>query len=230
MAPRVVYLLIAIPLCLGGLASHAQEEPRGPVTWYAQALARGDAGLNVTHFWSKGARMRAETVVAGHKIVTIVNGSSYYAFDATSGKGITIERGKSAIAQDRDDRRPFGNEYEHLIAQGAEMIEKEEQLGRETGIFRVTDDFGRRKLWVTLDDFHLPLRIEVYERASTRRTTTDYVNWQSGLPIEDSFFEPDPRAELEHMDYATYTERTATEGPVGPVPVLYNRLLNGQEP
>ncbi len=35
-----------------------QEEPKkpsGPPTWYAQALARGDAGLNVTHFWSKGA-------------------------------------------------------------------------------------------------------------------------------------------------------------------------------
>jgi hypothetical protein len=168
--------------------------------------------------------------VAGHKIVTIVSGSSYHAFDATSGKGITIEREKSAMARDRDDRRPFGNEYERLIEQGAEMIDKQEQMGRETGIFRITDDFGRRKLWVTLDEFHLPLRIEVYERASTRRTTTDYVNWQSGLAIEDSFFEPDPRATFERMDYATYAKRSATEGPIGPVPVLYNRLLSAQEP
>ena len=217
--------LLGVATLLVGLSAWAEET--GPVTWYAQALARGDAGLNVTHFWSKGARMRAETVIAGHKVVTLVNGSTYYAYDAITGEGVAIEREKSAIAQDRDDRRPFGNEYERLLELGAEMIEKEEQMGRETGVFRITDDFGRRKLWVTLDDLHLPLRIEIYERASTRRTTTDYVNWQSGLPIEDSFFEPDPRARFEPMNYATYAKRSATEGPVGPVPVLYNSLLSG---
>jgi outer membrane lipoprotein-sorting protein len=234
MPPLLVSLLLALTLYLAGLTSHAQaegtEEPSGPVTWYAQALARGDAGLNVTHFWSKGALMRAETVIAGHKIITLVNGPTYYAYDATTGSGLAIGREKGAMALDRDDHRPFGKEYERLVELGAELIETENQLGRETGIYRVTDDFGRRKLWVTLDDLRLPLRIEIYERASTRSTTTDYVNWQSGFAIEDSFFAPDPRVELEAMDYATYAKRSAVEGPVGPVPVLYGSLLSAKKP
>ena len=57
----------------------------------------------------------------------------------------------------------------------------------------------------------------------------DYINWQRGLPIEDAFFTPDPRMELETLDYATYARRTATEGAVGPVPVLYGQLLSVQE-
>ena len=60
----------------------------GPPTWYAQALARGAAGLNVTHFWSKGPWLRAETVVAGHKVVNIVKGDWYYAYDGLTGRGM----------------------------------------------------------------------------------------------------------------------------------------------
>src|SRR4029450_3514507 len=78
-------------LLVAALASATAEEPKkpsGPPTWYAQALARGDAGLNVTHLWSKGASLRAETVVAGHKIVTIVHGDRYYAYDGLTGEGV----------------------------------------------------------------------------------------------------------------------------------------------
>jgi len=216
----LVVMLLAAPL------SPFAEEAAGPTTWYAQTLTRGDAGLNVTHFWSKGSKLRAETVVAGHKIVTIVSGSTYYAYDGLSGEGIAIRRDASSIALDRADRRPFGNEYERLLALGAELVREEELMGRATGVFRLTGDFGKRELWATLDDHHLPLRMEIYKRASTQRTTTDYLNWQSGLAIDDNFFEPDARAVLESMDYATYATRTATEGPVGPVPVLYNTLLS----
>src|SRR5262245_33622183 len=56
----------------------AKPAANGTPTWYAQALARGAGGLNVTHFWSKGPWLRAETVVAGHKVVNIVKGPWYY--------------------------------------------------------------------------------------------------------------------------------------------------------
>lgn len=219
--------LVVILLC-ASLASVADEPAASttPTTWYAQALTRGDAGLNVTHFWSKGPKLRAETVVAGHKVVTIVSGSTYYAYDDLSAEGIAIRRDQSAIERDRDDRRPFGNEYERLLDLGAELVREEILMGRATGVFRLTDDFGKRELFATLDDLHLPLRIEIYKRASSQRTTTDYLNWQSGLAIDDGFFVPDARAKLESMDYPTYATRTATEGPIGPVPVLYNTLLS----
>lgn len=221
----VAVLAAALIWCAAG-ASAEEAIEEGPATWYAQALARGDAGLNVTHFWSKGPLLRAETVVAGHKIVTIVNGPTYYAYDSLSGEGIAIARDASAVEADRAGRRPFGNEYERLVELGAELVREEEMMGRRTGVFRLTDDFGRRELWVTLDDLRIPLRLEIYNRASTQRTTTDYLNWQSGLRVEDGFFEPNPRAKLEAMDYATFAARSATEGPIGPVPILYTRLLS----
>lgn len=203
-----------------------RDRQAGLPTWYAQALTRGDAGLNVTQFWSKGSMLRAETVVSGHKVVTIVKGEWYYAFDGLLKRGLAIHREAAAVARDAPGRRPFGNEYQILIDQGAEKVGEEALLGRRAGIFRVTDRLGRRELWVTLDDDKLPLRLEIFDRRSGQKRYTDYVNWRSGLPIPDSFFEPDPAVELERMEFDEYLRRSVETGPVGPVPVLYSNLLH----
>lgn len=219
---------LALPLGAqeGGAAKPAGKAATEPHTWYAQAMARGEAGLNVTHFWSKGHLLRAETVVAGHKVVTIVNGEWYYAYDGLTGRGLAIRRDPSARANDSPTRRPFGNEYESLLKQGAELVREEDLLGRRTGIYRVTDQLGRRELWATMDEQHLPLRIEIYDRRTSKRRYTDYINWQSQLAIPDTFFQPDTWATLERMEIEEYLTRTATEGPTGPVPVLYANLLH----
>ena len=206
--------------------SASASSSTGAPTWFAQALARGRAGLNVTHFWSKGSMLRAETVVAGHRIVTIVKGDWYYAYDALSRQGTVIRRDPAAVAKDARNRRPFGNEYESLLSQGAELVREEVVVGRKTGVYRVTDELGQRELWATLDDQHLPLRIEIYDRRSTQRRFTDYVNWQSQLPIPDAFFDPEPGLQLERMELEEYFARTIETGPVGPVPVLYANLLH----
>jgi hypothetical protein len=209
-----------------GAEEPAAESSSGGATWYAQALARGQAGLNVTHFWSKGPMLRAETVVAGHRVVTIVKGEWYYAYDALSKRGVAIRRDPAAIERAAQAGRPFGDEYQSLLDQGAELVREEEVLGRKTGVLRVTDDRGQRELWVTLDEERLPLRIEIWDRRSATRRFTDYVNWQSGLAIPDDFFEPEPRIALERVELEEYFARTLREGPVGPVPVLYARLLS----
>jgi len=206
-------------------APDAEEGAAQPYTWYAQAMARGEAGLNVTHFWSKGPLLRAETVVGGHKVVTIVNGEWYYAYDGLTGRGLAIRRDPAARANDSPTRRPFGNEYDSLVRQGAELVREEDLLGRKTGVYRVTDQLGRRELWVTMDEEHLPLRIEIYDRRTSLRRYTDYLNWQTRLAIPDTFFQPDASAQLERMEIEEYLTRTATEGPTGPVPVLYANLL-----
>ena len=220
------FLLVA---AIAAAAEQAKEapakKPSGPPTWYAQALTRGEAGLNVTHFWSKGAMLRAESVVAGHKIVTIVRGDRYYAYDGLTGEGLAIRRDPATVATDRADRRPFAREYEILLGQGAELVREETMLGRKAGIYRVTDDHGRRELWVTQDALRIPLRVEIFDRESGTQRTTDYVNWQSDLAIPDSFFAPDPHAALQEMDYTEYLRRSSEEGSVGPVPVLYTSLL-----
>jgi hypothetical protein len=223
-------LAILAVLLLAPARSSAEEalpkpKPSGPPTWYAQALSRGEAGLNVTHFWSKGAMMRSETVVAGHKIVTIVRGDHYYAFDGLSGEGLSIRREPATVAADRADQRPFAREYEILLHQGAELVREETLIGRRAGIYRVTDEHGRRELWVTQDDLRIPLRVEIFDRNTGAQRTTDYVNWQSDLAIPDSFFAPDSHATLTEMDYTEYLRRSSEEGTVGPVPVLYLALL-----
>jgi hypothetical protein len=220
----ILALLLLAPAA-SRAAENAPKKPSGPPTWYAQALTRGEAGLSVTHFWSKGAMLRAETVVAGHKMVTIVRGDRYYAYDDLSGEGLSIRREPATVAADRPDARPFAREYEILMHQGAELVREETLVGRRAGIYRVTDEHGRRELWVTQDDLRIPLRVDVFDRESGTQRTTDYVNWQSDLPIPDTFFSPDPHATLTEMDYTEYLRRTSQEGSVGPVPVFYTSLL-----
>ena len=198
-------------------------------TWYAQALARGAAGFNVTHFWSKGPWLRAETVVAGHKVVNIVKGPWYYAYDGLTRKGLAIRRDPKAEAQDSPTRRPFGREYEILTNQGAELVKEESVLGRTAGVYRVTDSRGRRELWVTQDPARLTLRLEIYDRRTTGQMVTDYVNWQSEIALPDSFFEPDAGVEIQRMELAEYLRKSVDRGPQGTVPVLYADLLHSKQ-
>jgi hypothetical protein len=93
-------------------------------------------------------------------------------------------------------------------------------------VYRVTDQLGRRELWATMDEAGLPLRLEIYDRRTSRRRYTDYLNWQTQLAIPNGFFEPDSHAALERMELEEYLTRTATQGPTGPVPVLYVNLLH----
>ena len=209
-------------------ASASEPASNGVPTWYAQALARGAGGLNVTHFWSKGPWLRAETVIAGHKVVNIVKGSWYYTYDGLTKRGLAIRRDPKAEAADSPTRRPFGREYEILIGQGAEQIGEQDALGRKVGVYRVTDMRGQREVWVTLDEQKLPLRLEIYDRKSQGRRFTDYVNWQSALIIPDVFFDPEPDVQLERLDLEQYIRRSVEEGPVGAVPVLYADLLHGK--
>lgn len=201
--------------------------PEMPPSWYAQALARADAGLHVTNFWSMGPRMRAESVVRGHRIVTIVNGEWYYAYDAVGKTGVAIQRSPAARVQDRRDRRPFGNHLESLIEQGAEKVRTDQLMGRDVDIFRVTDSRGKRTLWVTRDGARLPLRIEIFSRKSGSTQYTDYLKWMQGLPIQDSFFEPEASVEIKRYTLLEYLKETSETGPIGPVPILYADLLHG---
>lgn len=191
-------------------------------------LSHSDTGLNVTYFWSKGARLRAETVIAGRRVTTIVSGNTYYAYDAVGQNGIAVTRSPKAIAADARGERPFGREFENLVSLGAERIREEKVMGRDCEVFRLTDQWGRRELWVTKDKLRLPVRVIVYRRDTQKTTTTDFVNWLTGLSIADGFFQPESSIALERLDFDTYARRSATGEPIGPVPVLYTDLLVGR--
>jgi hypothetical protein len=182
----------------------------------------------VTQFWSKASLLRAETVVAGHKVVTIVNGPWYIAYDATKGLGIRVKRTDEAIANDAPFKRPFGNEAVKLVKQGAEKIREEVFHGRPAIVYRLTDELGRRTVWTTSDALNIPLRIEFYNRRTANTQATDYIDWLTGLVIAEGFFEPEPRIEFKSYSFEEYAHFTSKIGGVGPVPVLYMDLLRGR--
>jgi hypothetical protein len=211
----------------------APPQPEGapveyPDTWYAQALAHSEIGINVTHFWSKGPLLRAETVVVGRRVVTIVNGDTYYAYDGLGRIGVAVGRAPAAIEQDAKRERPFGNELSSILRQGAESVGSETLGGREVEVFRVTDEHGRRQVWVTPGEERLPLRVEVFRRHTGQILSTDFLNWMSGLPISDAFFEPEPGIEFVRMSIEEYVAKQAEGRPPGPVPIFYTDLLHGR--
>jgi hypothetical protein len=208
-------------------APAAKPSPDSP-TWFSQAISHSDAGLNVSYFWSKGAKLRAETVIAGRRVTTLVTGNTYYAYDAVSQNGVAITRNPKAIAADARGERPFGREFEKLMSQGAERVREEVVMGRECEVFRLTDQLGRRELWVTKDELRLPVRVVVYRRDTQKTTATDFINWLTGLSIADSFFQPESNVAFERLDFETYVQRSSTGEPIGPVPVLYTDLLVGR--
>lgn len=196
-------------------------------TWYAQVLAHSPVGINVTHFWSKDRKLRAETVIAGRRIVTIIDETTYYTYDLLVRTGIAVQRSQVAVAQDAERQRPFGNEYSALIRQGAESIGSDQLGGQEVEVFQITDNRGRRKLWVTDDERRLPLRVFAFQRGQGREMTTDYLNWQRGIPILNAFFLPEPGVDIATLSYEEYVEKQSQRVPLGPVPVLYSDMLHG---
>lgn len=224
---RALGLAALLLLPASAFAENAEKKPPEAETWYARRLTLGDTPLRVEHFWSKGRRMRAHTVVAGHPLITIVNGDRYYVLDALTGKGIGIRRSPRALRADEKGGRPFGNEAKRLLDKGAEKVKTERLAGALCDVYRITDSRGRREVWITQEAPHVPLRIEVFDRSSGRTGRNDYLDWSQSLEIPDAFFEPDPRFEMELVEYEDYLTRSA-DGPVGPAPVLYSDLLHGK--
>lgn len=194
-------------------------------TWYAEAFTQADGTPTQRAMWSKGRKFRDQIVVAGIPATTIVSGDTYYAIDELHGVGVAIQRSPKALALDAKGGRPFLDEAARIEAEGAEKVRTERIGGRACDVYRITNDDGKREAWLTQDALRLPVRIEVYSRA-TDTTSLTYVNWQRGLEIPDAFFEPDPRVRLERMTWQEYVERLG-KGPVGPVPILYGDLLLG---
>lgn len=200
-----------------------------PTSWYALRVTRGDTGVIVTSLWSTGRTLRAEAVISGVPIQQIVNGEWYYVIDGMQHTGMAVRRSPKALQQDlaRPAGRPFGNEGADLEARGAELVREEDVGGRKAKVLRLTDSLGRHEVWVTDDESALPIRIDSTDRSSGVHVVTDYVDWLSEVELPAAFFEPDPRIQLERLEYDEYVQR-ASQGPFGPAPVIFGDLLHGR--
>lgn len=230
IALSLLTVLLGCPIAVCGMAAgaaSAESEPATiqsqPNTWHATTFVRAAIGLRFIHYWSKGSWMRAETMIDGHPIVTIVRGQDYIAFDELTGQGARIKRAPAAVAADARYPRPFGNELEELKAQGGVKVDEEMHGETTVEIWQKTDTLGRRKLWVTSDESRLPVRLDTFVRAGAQTITTNYSDWTRGLAIPDAFFEAAANVQLEELDYPSYVEAASTR-PIGPI--LYPDLLH----
>ncbi len=198
-------------------------------TWYARTRIATKFGPVVNHYWSKGPWLRSETILAGHRVITIVNATHYYVCDLVIGEGTAIERSPEAIARDKDRGRPFGREMDDLIEAGGEIIHEgvSEGAGVPYRIYQLTNDNGRRRVSVTHSDPPLPIRVETFVRASGHNGLLEYAGWQRDLDIADSFFTAPDTIEWQRLSYDEYVTRAPTET-IGPAPVYFRHLLHGE--
>ena len=217
-------LLARSAFALEGEAA-APEAVSAPDTWYAFALSSGSMGTVVVHYWSKGPKMRAETVIAGHPIVTLVDEESYTMIDILGGRGTRVARSEKSKREDAERKRPFAGELEEVLRSGGEKVRAEEVGGQSLGVFRVTNSAGRRTVWVDPTG-QFPVRVETFDRKNSQTSRVDYLGWASGMPIADRFFEPPVDVALGDVSYEAFATRSSS-APVGPVPVFYGELLHG---
>jgi hypothetical protein len=206
---------------------HAEdEEGAAPETWFARMLARNQSQLTVSYFWSQGAKLRVDTVLAGQLIVTIVNGDTYYTYSPSGGGGLAVERAPEAIAADATSGRPFGREVELLRDQGAEKVGEEMFRGRMCDVYRVTDSDGKREIWATQDEPRVTRRSGIFRRSSGTTQYLDYDQWLRGLPIAAGFFEPHAGIELKRYSLSGYLLEATRDGTLGAIQFLH--LLTGR--
>ena len=67
----------------------------------------------------------------------------------------------------------------------------------------------------------------IYSDKASGKSAETMLNWVRGLPLDDSFFEPDPRIALEKMTYEEFLAR-AKEGKPAGFPPLFSDLLSGR--
>jgi outer membrane lipoprotein-sorting protein len=223
--PRTLVAISALVAGLTLLPAPGRAAEGAAETWFAEAITQSDLGVESSYLWSKGRKLRADVVVAGTPVVTIVNGATYYAIDGRSMVGTAIERAPKALADDAKGGRPFLNDGDRMIAMGGEKIGSERIAGRPCDIYRLTDSDGKKTIWMTQDSLHLPVKIELYGRTNGQTATT-IINWSRGFEVPDAFFEPDPRFTLDRISYQEYVNRARERRPSA-VPVLYGDLLHG---
>jgi hypothetical protein len=214
----------ALFLALHALAlpAAAQED-----AWWTQRLTFGTGPALVENLWSKGRRMRAESVFDGNPVVTLVDAERYTIIDVLRGTGVSIARSPIAMGQDAKRERPFGYEARSLL-EIAEKVGTEVRAGRDVDHYRATArDGDRSEVWVTQDELSLPMEELFRARETGAKNQRIYLRWvQAAFP--DAFFEPGPGLKLEKLSYEQYVERTRKGEAIGPAPPLYADLLHGR--
>ena len=229
---RLLLVLLAVVATVAPEGARAAEEAKAeaaPKTWHATVFFSNGSSYRIIHYWSDGAKMRAETLISGHPIATIVRGDRYVVLDRLTGRALDIERAPAAVREDERRSRPFGIELEELKKAGGERVEDTTMSGVPVEVWRLTDDTSRRTVWVSKKAPQVPIRAETFVRGSSQTLVFDYSNWSFDFEVPASFFALPNETLVDRFGYAEFGEKSAKGRVEGP-PILYPDLLHGGTP
>lgn len=229
LLPCVLFVVVATFSSSTARAADESKASLAPKTWHATVFFSSGSSYRIIHYWSDGAKMRAETLISGHPITTIVRGDRYVTLDRLTGKALDIERAPSAVLEDQGRARPFGIELDELKKSGGERIEDTTMSGVPVEVWRSTDDKSRRTVWVSKKPPHVPIRAETFVRGSSQTLTFDYSNWSFDLEMPPAFFALPAEVSVERFGYAEFGTKSV-DSPTGGPPILYPDLLHGGHP
>jgi hypothetical protein len=115
---------------------------------------------------------------------------------------------------------------QEILDQGGEKIREEKGEGFTVDVYRVTDEQGRRTLWVRSDEDQIPIRLETYERTQGRTGQLDWVNWLEGVEIPASFFAPPSEVVFEEIGSFEDLQIRAAQSPLRPAPPFFPELID----
>ena len=205
------------------------KKSTSPEAWYAMTVISGRTGFRVSHYWSQGVRLRAQTMLGVNPITTIVSGDRYWVYDVLLGEGVEVKRSGLAMKQDADRGRPFGTDLERMVQSGGERVGTESVSGIPAEVWRLTNASGRRTVWATTEPPQVPLRVENFNRESGESATLSYSNWASNFEIPESFFVPPQAISLRKFEYDEFVSESL-KGNVGSTLILFPDLLHGARP
>ena len=227
----VCSLLALAPPAFGADAGASEafdspESAKGSRGIQATSLARAEYEVVVVQYWSLGSLLRAEAVMGGNNIVTLVDADTYAVYDTLSNRGYRVQRSAGAKAGDAIRKRPFGMHLQEMLDQGGEKIREEAGEGIAVDVYRVTDEQGRRTLWVRSGEAQIPIRLETYERTQGRTGRLDWVNWLEGVEIPASFFTPPSEVVFEEIGSFEELQIRASQAPLRPAPPFFPELID----
>jgi len=197
---RGSWLAAAALLC--GAAGASAE------TWYAQRISSGECvPLRIEDLWSRGAWLRAETVIGGRPIVTIVRGDRYITLDRLSDSGVSVKRHPNAQAADEPKGRPFGNELRELQRAGGERVGEEDLGGgAKCVLWRLTSNEGRTEVCTGEEESPRIFFVRRWDRASNCNLQWRYVQWLRNFEVKSGFFAAPAKARIESYSYEKYVQ------------------------
>ena len=205
----------------------SEQSATGGEYWFAETIQHGDGGIRVMYIWSKGRKLRADRIIDGAVLQTIVNGDTYYNILPTAGIGVAIQRTATALADDRKGGRPFGHDVEAILARGAEKAATERLMGHEVAVYRLNSGKSREEVWATTDGDKLPVKVVYTDREGGKSYET-LLNWAHGNAVKETFFEPDPRIAMQKVTYEEFVAGVK-DGSLKTFPPLFNDLLVGEK-